>query len=573
MQHSGGKTKGNTPLDESLEKPESLVSNNKVEDTFMGNDFLKLRKLLLGDDYSEAIQRYINKEKEVERIVEDLPAALKKSSQDDLSETLAPVLDQAFEKSIEQNPSRITNIIFPIMGPAIRKSVASALAEMVQSLNTLLEQSLTLGSLGWRFRAWRSGMPYANYVLLQTLEYRVEQVLLVHKETGLLLHSVTAAEVQAQAQDPELVSSMLTAISDFVSDSFSDGSETLERIRFGDLELHLNVGPQAILAIAVRGSASDEVFLKAQTTIETIHSHYANQLNHFEGDRTSFEDTDPILSECLLTQKNTQKTKSKPWLACILILGLCIYLVYQGIESFQRDKQYKQLENFINNEPGYVVISSQRKENHLFVKALRSSESRLPIDFQLDLTKDKSIDLVLDAKEVHFGPLPLPIVPEIKEKSANEEIQDLVDDIQNTTFYFEAGEINLSEIELLKIPSLIKNISELERLIDENQLESLQVILMGFADSSGSSSINNKISLKRANELKSLLSANKISSDIIVAWGAGNIDRATVSNKVQRRVTVQVLFTRQNLQDDKVSSSKNSADKGMDKDVNQGAIL
>jgi hypothetical protein len=319
MHNPEEKTESAEPLERSIDQEESLALGDQADHSSAANDFLKLRQLLLGDDYSEAIARYISKEENVERVVEDLPKALKESSQEDLSETLAPVVDQAIGKSIEQNPSRITNIIYPIMGPAVRKAVSAALADMVQSLNTLLEQSLTLGSVRWRIQAWRAGMPYAKYVLLQTIQYRVEQVLLVHKDSGLLLNSVMAPEVEAQ--DPELVSSMLTAISDFVSDSFSGGKETLERIRFGDLELHLYVGPKAILAVAVRGSAPDELFEKAHETIEQIHSTFGKALNNFEGDREEFEDTDRILSECLLSQKISQKAKRKPWLAVMLILG------------------------------------------------------------------------------------------------------------------------------------------------------------------------------------------------------------------------------------------------------------
>jgi len=295
MQNSDEKTEDQQPFDDEIKESEGHASDSSPDESAVDNDYLKLRRLLLGEDYSEAINRFITKEANVERVVDALPEALKKSSQHDLGEALAPVLDQAMEKSIEQKQSQITKILFPIMGPAIRKAVSSSLAEMVQTLNTLLEQSLSFSSIKWRILAWRAGMPYAQYALLQTIQYRVEQVLLVHKDTGLLLNSVTAPEVEAQ--DPELVSSMLTAISDFVSDSFSAGRETLERVRFGDLELLLYVGPQAVLAIAVRGSASDELFSKAHAVIEEIHSTFGKTLNHFEGDREEFEATDPILAE------------------------------------------------------------------------------------------------------------------------------------------------------------------------------------------------------------------------------------------------------------------------------------
>lgn len=539
MQKPGGNTEGQNPSEDTLDKSDF---DSQVDDSSMNNDYLKLRKLLLGDDYSEAIQSYISKEQDVERIVEDLPKALKESSQDDLSETLAPVIDQALGKSIEQNPARITNIIFPIMGPAVRKAVSAALAEMVQSLNTLLEQSLSFGSLKWRVKAWRAGMPYAKYVLLQTIQFRVEQVLLVHRETGILLNSVTAPEIEAQ--DPELVSSMLTAISDFVSDSFSGGKETLEKVRFGDLELQLYVGPKAVLAIAVRGSASDEVFEKAHTVIEQIHSMFVEDLNHFDGDRASFKATDPILSECLLSQKVEGHNKRKPWLALMLIVSLVSYFIYESVISFQLDQQFRQMEDAVNNLAGYVVISSHREGKQLVVKALRSPES-LPVnEVGRSLSDQIGLNLMIQTEIIHFGPLPEPKVlePKVKQKSPSELIRTQINKLQNTIFYFDPGEVSLSKDELLKIPGLLKDLSELEQLLGEDNFKNIQLILMGFADGSGSTSINNKVSKQRADEIKSLLHANDVNSDIIVTWGVGHIDRDGFVESLQRRVTLQVLL-------------------------------
>lgn len=535
MQNSDEKTEDQQPFDDDSEKSEGYASDYSPDENDVDNDYLKLRRLLLGEDYSAAINRFITKEANVERVVDALPEALKKSSQHDLGEALAPVLDQAMEKSIEQNPSRITNILFPIMGPAIRKAVSSSLAEMVQTLNTLLEQSLSFSSIKWRILAWRAGMPYAQYALLQAIQYRVEQVLLVHKDTGLLLNSVTAPEVEAQ--DPELVSSMLTAISDFISDSFSAGRETLERVRFGDLELLLYVGPQAVLAIAVRGSASDELFSKANEVIEEIHSDFAKALNHFEGDREAFEATDPILAECLLSQKIEQKPKGKPWMAVVLILGVLSYLSYQSFNVWQLNQQFKQLETAVNNQTGYVVISTKREDKQLYVKALRSPESQTLEDLEKSLSKESALSLSIDAHVVHFGPLPKPV---IKEKTKSEVVKAIINQIQNTVFYFESGEINLSETELLKIPSLIDNIAELVSFVGEGKL---QIILMGFADGSGSSTINTKVSKKRADEIKSILTANKVNSDIIVTWGVGHLDGENLAENIQRRVTLQLVQT------------------------------
>jgi len=221
----------------------------------------------------------------------------------------------------------------------------------------------------------------------------------------------------------------------------------------------------------------------------------------------------------------------------VLILGVLSYLSYQSVNAWQLNQQFKRLEAEVNNLAGYVVISTKRGDKQLYVKALRSPESQTIEDLEYSLSKESALGLSIDANVVHFGPLPKPA---IKDKTKSEVFQAIINKIQNTAFYFESGEINLSETELLKIPSLIDNIVALESFVGEAKL---QIILMGFADGSGSSSINNKVSKKRADEIKSILTANKVNSDIIVTWGVGHLDRENMAENIQRRVTLQVLQT------------------------------
>lgn len=621
---------GMTPVNDPTDKS---VSGAVDDESQAASDYHKLRRLLLGDDYSVALNHYISKEEDAERVADVLSAAVRLNTSENstLGDALTPVVDKAIEKSIEENPTRITNAIYPIMGPAIRKAVASALAEMVQSLNTLLEQSLTLGSLNWRYRAWRAGIPYAQYVLLQTIKYRVEQVLLVHRETGLLLHSVTAPEVKTQ--DPELISSMLTAIGDFVSDSFCGGEETLERVRFGQLELQILVGPKAILAVAVRGSASDELALKASTTIETIHSRFNSQLAHFEGDRSDFDAAEPILSECLLSQKINENSKRKPWLAILLLLSGFTFLIHHQIEQYRYERLLDAFVEGLRQEPGYVVLSATPQEGGIEVALLRDLDSR-PVDVtRRELLMDNAIRVTFRDTQVHFGPLPEPVVltlppapeplpppvleslpvelPPVPEPpprplinvesvlngllatnervtiiaqgerlklqgeislvslqrlqqsevlaasyevvdlsgitiaapiSVQGKLEELSRDIQQAVFYFEPKESELAESELAKVTAFIQRIKQLESAMAAAEISGLQLVVLGFADNTGTDFGNKKVSQQRADTIRTILVENGISSDVIVAWGAGNIDRPHVSDSSQRRVTVQVLY-------------------------------
>ena len=159
---------------------------------------------------------------------------------------------------------------------------------------------------------------------------------------------------------------------------------------------------------------------------------------------------------------------------------------------------------------------------------------------QAALLEGKQVGLSINANVVHFGPLPEPV---IERSTPDEDFRELADRIQNTVFYFEPNEARLSESELLKIPELLNNIAELERIADEGGYTDLQVTLLGFADGSGSVIRNQAVSQQRAEAIRTILGANSVSSDLIVAWGVGSIDQSEITERVQRRVTIQVLYS------------------------------
>ena len=68
-------------------------------------------------------------------------------------------------------------------------------------LNRTLDQSFSLKGLSWRLEAWRTGVPFHQIVLRNTLIYRVEQVFLIHRDSGLLIQHLARADVETQDAD------------------------------------------------------------------------------------------------------------------------------------------------------------------------------------------------------------------------------------------------------------------------------------------------------------------------------------------------------------------------------------
>jgi OOP family OmpA-OmpF porin len=102
-------------------------------------------------------------------------------------------------------------------------------------------------------------------VLKHTLVYQVEHVFLVHRHTGLLIAHVAAEN--AVSQDPQLVSSMLVAIQDFVRDSFSGAEhQGVDSVQLGDLRLWSEPGPFAALVAVIRGDTPSDIMRSKAST-------------------------------------------------------------------------------------------------------------------------------------------------------------------------------------------------------------------------------------------------------------------------------------------------------------------
>ncbi len=342
----------------------------------------ELRRILLEPVQSQldALRERLDKReldaKDVSRI---LPEAIAhRISQDrKLAAALEPITESAIKASIQKNRQVWVEALFPVMGPAIRKAIAVAIQGMVQSFNQILEHSLSLQSLKWRLEAVRTGKPFAEVVLIHTLVYQVQQVFLIHRDSGLLLQQ--AAAKSAVAQDADLVSAMLTAINDFVHDSFGAPSgEDLENLRVGEHTIVIERGSHAILAAVIRGNPPADYYGILQEALDTIHLQHPEELESFNGDTTAFDDTGLLLQNCLQVRFKEQKKRKKSivvWLTLILIMGL---IGWRLLNVIRDQRQWDRFMRSLRTQPGFVVTSVETHSGKHHISGLRDPLSEDP---------------------------------------------------------------------------------------------------------------------------------------------------------------------------------------------------
>src|SRR5271170_2634909 len=168
----------------------------------------ELRHLIVGPE-QEGLKQIQERLDDPDRRAEDVSSVVAEAIQmrrdqgDDqaLAEALAPTIQETLRESVRRDPHVLADALFPVMGPAIRRSITETLRGMLESFNTALEHSLSARGLKWRVEAMRTGKPFAEIVLMHSLLYRVEQVFLIHFNIVLVLNHLVAPNFAAQAQE------------------------------------------------------------------------------------------------------------------------------------------------------------------------------------------------------------------------------------------------------------------------------------------------------------------------------------------------------------------------------------
>lgn len=330
----------------STEEVESETQINQLRELILGKDshlvtdcVKKEARNLVGNVLTEAVNDRQKKDGSVNKV-------------------LLPLVESAVETSVTHHSDKLISSLYPLMGRLVRKSVTAFLTDFMEKTNQLIENSFTIKGLKWRFIAWQSGVSFSQYVASQIFLYRVEHVFLIHRETGLLLKSVNS--VSQNDQDADLISSMLTAINDFVGDSFSiseDGlKEQLQTVSTDTFNLLIKPGPNALVVAAVIGNPPQKVNDQLQITLEDVHSLYEDELTEFSGDNEIFENSENLLQECLLSeQKNDEEDNRKtPWFAWIIILVIIVFTGFKAANRWNEHQLAGKLTQ-LDNQPGIVL--------------------------------------------------------------------------------------------------------------------------------------------------------------------------------------------------------------------------
>lgn len=529
----------------------------------------ELRDLIIGLNSSELIrlQKLIRDPHEFAGEISDLlPFAVRKLvEKGELSmESLQPFIEEGMQKSIEKNPQKLADILFPIMGPAIRKAVSEDLKRMIAAINASLESGLSPKSLKWRLQSLYTRKSFAEIVMANTYLFHVRNVFLIHRQSGLLLHEEKSDK--SKHLESDLVSGMLTAIRDFVHDSFQDSTHaTLDVIQVGDLNILVEQGPYAILASVIEGTPPADYRLTLMETIEAVHFNHLKDLEKFNGDIAVFEHTSKFLQNCLVSQqKETQK--KAPWAFLILLLILIGVLGWFAYGNYQKSKALHEFALKMDELPGYYITDVKKSWNTYKVSGLKDYEApdwkseleipemvanRLVVSLEPFVSADDGIVLLRAEQklsppdgvyfEIDNGVLQVKgeatqnwkegAVLNSKQiiglsradfsglKVSDDVVQDLswvIPAIEKHSFLFDVNIIQLDQQQQMAFDSIVNAARYLEEYNKINNRQ-LAIHVQSYTNRSGNAEANLRVAIQRAGQFVRLLTEAGVNGDLLEA--------------------------------------------------------
>lgn len=544
----------------------------------------EIRRLLLTPEQTQIrrIQERIEDPKVnaemVSRVLPDA-AVLRAQKDDRLTTALLPTVEGAIELSVRQRPEVLAGAIFPVLGPAIRKAIAATLGAMLASLNQTLENSLSPRSLRWRWESWRTGRPFTEVVLLRTLEYRVEQVFLIHRGDGLLLEHVAA--VAPTALGPEMISAMLTAIQDFIRDSFRvQESDEVGSLQVGDLKVWIEGGPHAVLAAVIRGEAPSDLRVQLQETVEVIHRQFATELEQYNGDSAPFESSRELLERCVTFRLREKRTSSlrAVWIA---LAGAAIFAAILLVPRLLKRNRWLNYVETLKAQPGIVVIEAEARRGKYQIVGLRdplaSDPSALLRDARLrpenvearwepyaasypPFVVNRAKDLLAPPAGVSLraengvlyatGAAPQSWIDEARRQSrfvggieryddAQLVPENAARDLEREYFEFAPGQSELRANESERLSKIVEKIRQILSS-GEHLKKHVRIVIIGQADRPGSEAENERISQARADAVLQRLVASGLPREAFATSGLGTRqsgadDRGSSSSSAIRR--------------------------------------
>ncbi len=485
-------------------------------------------------------------------VIADLLERKIASSKQEMAAALAPVMSDAISHQIAEAKDDVVDALYPIIGKTIRKSVAEAMKKLVESINQRIEQTLRRSLFKKRLQAKITGVPESELVLKDSLPFKIEQIFLIHKDSGLLLSHVAASNAAAKV-DEELISGMLTAIRNFVIEAFStDHKQDLNAIQYGDLSIIVEPASYFYLALVTSGIEPAGLKDDIQQLNRKIHNRFYRSLRYFDGDITQFGEMPRLLAHFIQKYEalSPQQRESKPlrrrlnwgWLTLVVLIAAVIVAGVLLVKPAKHPSLTGPIEVDSSLRPQDVIERVERKiAQH---PELRDAKPKLVFDAGVIVIEGTAPSQKIK-RELGF------LVSEVSQAKVivnnmeidafmSQAVQRMKDYLAQCYIHFPANQAIISDHYRSRLDSIVTMM---------NAIPDVRLIVKGYSDNSATHDYNLRLSQQRAQQVAEYLMQHGLDSARIGVEFYGEADPIAgndteMGRAKNRRVAFDVVLKR-----------------------------
>lgn len=223
-------------------------------------------------------------------------------------EIVQPEIPGFVKTSIDESKDDMIDAIYPIMGSLVTRSVSESMRELARNIDEKMRSTFNFSMFTQRIKARATGVSDAEMAIRQALPFRVDELFLVHINTGILLQYLARKfdpkkqidVFVTDSEDSEVVSGMLTAFQDFVEDAFGQGTAgSLDEFQYGQKQVHIKPSRHVYIAVVIQGIAPRGFSREVQDLVYKIEKDYAQNLRDFDGNISLFDTARPSLKSIM----------------------------------------------------------------------------------------------------------------------------------------------------------------------------------------------------------------------------------------------------------------------------------
>jgi hypothetical protein len=179
--------------------------------------------------------------------MEELMADFKKRFPDEFKS----LITKSIKNQVRESQDEMVEALHPIIGKLIKKFIRKEIEKISEDIDTQVNTFFTVDGLKRWFNTKIRGVDYSKQILQDKVSAPiVKQIFLLDSESAILLGSYSTEDTV----DEDLVSAMLSAITDFVEDALQTEKEHLEWLEYETHKLHVKSIGKADIAFVIDGN-------------------------------------------------------------------------------------------------------------------------------------------------------------------------------------------------------------------------------------------------------------------------------------------------------------------------------